>query len=397
MGTLIQPTTPKPSGSLLQFCSEDYQMKEVLTFKGFLSEAAKTGMGATTDNATITELFPALAFNLKYKPISAADFQKWVFQIQSKLKQGWKKTFPVVSNVDAADQLITNLPAMDQKKVIEKFNNAVGIVKWIREIDSSRPIKKVMWGYRQKPPGVKDQNHAGDIFLYYKDKAVPRILGVSLKGGTAKSMEPKMNSYVGTTFNKEPIKNAYRGDAVKELEDDLWDRVYSKIPNITSIASKSNYTSKKLEIKKLYVQWDDQNKELSTQLYHEQALASRQKMCSVLNSISTEAVKQWILEEFRLEKKDQEVPLVLVKAVGMKAEVKGDSLAAIHPLIIKHHAYLNSSSVQGWIIDVFTDSTKLTLKMVIRSDAGVRLDKDISKLGQLAKFTQLKLLYLGSV
>ena len=41
MGTLIQPTTPKPSGSLLQFCSEDYQMKEVelQTFKGFLAEA----------------------------------------------------------------------------------------------------------------------------------------------------------------------------------------------------------------------------------------------------------------------------------------------------------------------------------------------------------------------
>ena len=41
MGTLIQPTISKPSGSLLQFCSEDYQMKEVelLTFKGFLAEA----------------------------------------------------------------------------------------------------------------------------------------------------------------------------------------------------------------------------------------------------------------------------------------------------------------------------------------------------------------------
>ena len=63
----------------------------MLRFKEFLNETAKRGMGATTDNATITELFPALAFNLGFKPVSVADFQKWVFQIQPKLKSGWKK------------------------------------------------------------------------------------------------------------------------------------------------------------------------------------------------------------------------------------------------------------------------------------------------------------------
>ena len=394
MGDLKKPTDNSPSGSLLQFCSEDYKMKhELLSFKGYLKEAAKTGMGATTDNASITELFPALAFNLKYTPISAADFQKWIFQLQPKLKTNWKRTFPVADNVNAADQLITNLPAMDQKKVIEKFNNSVGILKRIQEIHTNRPIAKVMWGYRQKPRGVPP-NHAGDIFLFYKDKG---ILGVSLKGGTIKSKEPKLNTYVGTTFNKESIANAYRGDAVKELENDLWDRVYSKIPGIDEIANKSNYTSKKAEIRKLYVQWDDQNKELSKALYHEQALASRQKMIAVLNSIPTEAVKKWIWEEFRLEKKGEKVPLVLVKAVNDKAEIKGDSLAAIHPMIIRHHARLNKSSVQEWFIDVFTESDALTLKMTIRSDAGVRLDKKLEKLGQLAKFTQLKLQYSGTV
>ena len=198
MGTLKLPTI-MPSGSLLHFCPKEYQMK---SFKGFLSEAAKTGMGATTDNATITELFPALAFNLNYNPISVADFQKWVFQIQSKLKTGWKKTFPVISNVDAAIELINNLPAMDQKKVKEKFENAIGVYNWIKDVHASRPIKNVVWGYRQKPRGVTDQNHAGDIFLFYKDNNKPNILGVSLKAGTVKSMEPKMNSYVGTTFNK---------------------------------------------------------------------------------------------------------------------------------------------------------------------------------------------------
>ena len=43
------------------------------------------------------------------------------------------------------------------------------------------------------------------------------------------------------------------------------------------------------------------------------------------------------------------------------------------------------------------ESDELTLKMTIRSDAGVRLDKKLEKLGQLAKFTQLKLQYSGTV
>ena len=40
MGDLKKPTDNSPSGSLLQFCSEDYKMKhELLSFKGFLAEA----------------------------------------------------------------------------------------------------------------------------------------------------------------------------------------------------------------------------------------------------------------------------------------------------------------------------------------------------------------------
>ena len=45
------------------------------TFKGFLSEARVD----TTLNASITELFPAIAFNLKYKPRSVEDFKKFLY------------------------------------------------------------------------------------------------------------------------------------------------------------------------------------------------------------------------------------------------------------------------------------------------------------------------------
>jgi len=96
-----------------------------------------------------------------------------------------------------------------------------------------------------------------------------------------------------------------------------------------------------------------------------------------------------------LEKKGEKVPLVLVKAVGTRAEQKGDNLAAILPLITRFYAYLNKSSVQEWLIDVNTPEDKKTLKMTIRSDSGVRAGKKVSLLGRLGKFTMLKLQYSG--
>ena len=95
--------------------------------------------------------------------------------------------------------------------------------------------------------------------------------------------------------------------------------------------------------------------------------------------------------------KPQDVPLVLVKAVGTTAEQKGDDLASLLPLVTRFHAYLNNSSVQGWFIDIDTPDEMKRLEMTIRSDAGVRLDKKLKDLGQLAKFTQLKLQYSGIV
>ena len=56
------------------------------TFKGFLSEARVD----TTLNASITELFPAIAFNLKYKPRSVEDFKKFLYSLNlSRAKKSW--------------------------------------------------------------------------------------------------------------------------------------------------------------------------------------------------------------------------------------------------------------------------------------------------------------------
>ena len=109
---------------------------------------------------------------------------------------------------------------------------------------------------------------------------------------------------------------------------------------------------------------------------------------------SSEDIKNWIFNNFNLQK-PQTVPLVLVKAVGVTAEQKGDDLASLLPLVTRFHAYLNTSSVQGWFIDIDTPDEMKRLELSSRSDAGVRAGKSLAKLGRLAKFTRLKMQYNG--
>ena len=87
-----------------------------------------------------------------------------------------------------------------------------------------------------------------------------------------------------------------------------------------------------------------------------------------------------------------EVPLTLVKAIGIKAEEQGDKLAKLYPKISKVRAYLNTNSVQEWFIDVHAGREKLTLMMTIRSDSEYRESKQKGKLGA---YMGLKLLYRG--
>ena len=230
-------------------------------------------------------------------------------------------------------------------------------------------------------------------------KIKPDIIGVSLKAGTKSSKEPKLNSYVGTTLRKPMWVKAYP-NAMEELRTELWEKVYSKVPNLPKSVTKKNYltlsSSRQIPNKIL------QDKVLSMfkydnlmfeALYVRMNTICRDKLCSMING-NINATKQWIEDEFRLEKPaaEVEVPLILVKAVGTKATEQGDKLAKIFPKITKVNARLNSSSVQEWFIDVFSGKEKLTLIMTIRSDSEFRKEKQKGKLGA---YTMLKLLYRG--
>ena len=118
-------------------------------------------------------------------------------------------------------------------------------------------------------------------------------------------------------------------------------------------------------------------------------------MCDVLNKMDIESFKDWVQETFNLQRKSDEVPLIMVKAVGNTAEQKGDDIVDIIPLITKHHAYLNKSSVQEYLIDIHSSDDRKTLKMTIRSDSGVRPEKGTSGQGRLGQYLQLKMQYSG--
>lgn len=356
-------------------------MKSFGQFKVQLNEARVD----TTATAAITELFPALAFNNNFRPSNIEDFKKFLYKLGD-LKKNANKTFVTDSDRVAGVAVIEKLGTLPENLVKTKFDNAIGITNYIYDVDSTKPIKNVFWGYRKKPAGVPPK-HAGDIFLMFRNK---EIIGVSLKAGTSSSKEPLLNSYVLTQY-----KALKKESEIKKLEDELWTAVYSKIPGVRDVATKGNYMTKKNEVRQLYLDYFLENQQQADELYNIMLKVCRKQFCAVVNSLSLKEFKQWLLDHFNLEKKGEKVPLILVKAVGNKAEQKGDNLAAILPLITRFYAYLNKSSVQEWLIDVNTADEKKTMKMTIRSDSGVRAGKKVSDLGRLGKFTMLKLQYSG--
>ena len=84
----------------------------------------------------------------------------------------------------------------DSSKFKEKMTNAKGITKYLKKLDSEKKIHNLYWGYRGKPVGVNNK-HKGDLFVEFTDG---KLLGVSLKAGTGKTEEPKLNTYVNAVL-----------------------------------------------------------------------------------------------------------------------------------------------------------------------------------------------------
>lgn len=352
-----------------------------------------SGGEQTTINSTITELFPSLWFNNNSKPPKSVDDLSNFIKIVDINTNKSKKTFVNAADIIQAKKFIQQAFLQIEPKMLKtKLENAYGITNYIYKTNESNSISSVVWGYRNKPRGVPT-NHAGDIFLMFGDGS---ISGISLKAGTKTSAEPKLNSYVRTTIMK-PYWQKLDPKIDDKLKIELWGKVYSKVPMVSKNVTKDNFYS---SAKTLKINPEMDNAVLSLfkndtkkfdELYQIQNDVSKQILCDMINS-SVDVTKQWIDEEFRLEK-PQTVSLILVKAIGTKAEEQGDKLVNFLPKVTKVHAYINKNSVQEWFIDIMDDNgNKLTLLMTIRSDSEYRPEKRKGKLGALA---MLKLLYRG--
>jgi hypothetical protein len=359
-------------------------ISEVIGEKFSLEE--NEGRVDTTLSAAITELPPALAFNDGYKPSSVEDFKDFVknHSLNSKAfvnsgdKQSAKNIFDTMEEV------------LSPKMLDEKFQNAIGITNWLYNLNSKNPIDYVVWGYRAKPEGVPS-GHAGDIFIFFKDGS---IVGVSLKAGTEKSSEPLLNSFVTTQLNA-----MGKEDFLPTLYQEMWDRVYSKIPGIKNIegVNASNYFSKayKKAVVDLYVQFYLEDETEANDLYREMLNVNREVVIDAINSLSLEEFKEWVSNSFNLQK-EQEIPLILVKAVGNSASQKSDILASTLGSIKSFKAVMDDSSVQGfYIIIEGATGEELKLKMTIRSDKSVKPGRPPSNVGRLGQMGMLKFQYSG--
>ena len=159
-----------------------------------------SGGQQTTVNSTITELFPALCFNNGYNPKNPEDLENFINGVDLKSTKS-KRTFVNENNIKAGKEFIVLKNKIRPAMREEKIQNAYAITKFLFETDKIKKIDKVVWGYREKPAGVPN-NHAGDVFIFFKEKSYPAIAGISLKAGGEKTAEPKLNSYVKTTLTK---------------------------------------------------------------------------------------------------------------------------------------------------------------------------------------------------
>jgi len=163
------------------------------------------GFQQTTFMASITELFPAIAFVNRISPsLSVEDFYNAILQANPSSASApgpYLGANDVKSGKDVIDQ---SEPGPDMK-VKEKITNAQNITKWLNNHNQKHPIAEVYWGYRAKPRGV-DPSNPGDIFLKYANGG---MLGVSLKAGTSASKEPILNTYVKPLFDYYGKPNDY--------------------------------------------------------------------------------------------------------------------------------------------------------------------------------------------
>ena len=330
----------------------------------FIYKPTKGGMSQTTLNASITELFPCIAFEtgINSRQIkNVTDFYNKIIENNSKNLNCYLSDKDAKAGKDFIDKAETG-------KFQEKVQNAINVLKWIEGVNKFHPISKVYWGYRAKPRGVMT-NHPGDIFLQFKNG---KILGVSLKAGGEKTDEPKLNTYVKPIFDFYGKSNDY-----EKIKERLWPQ-YIIIPGITE-DDKRMWGTQALALKT----YDFEKKDVKTynELYDKNLAIIKEELLKLLNSDFAKT-KEWLLE--KVAQQQQDVPLVVVKTTEKNArrDKSSDMLIEALASVAKIKAQPpKGSSKQGWNI-MLTDGSKLQMDFTTRTNK-------VGAMHKMGQFTNL--------
>ena len=319
------------------------------------------GMGETTLNASITELFPCIAFEKNYKPRDVESFHKFLMDVDlSKLKC-------IIPGDREKGQEIINR-ADTSSKFDDKMNNAIAIHQFILDQNKDKKIVETRWGAtsKSKPAGVPG-GHPGDIFLTYFDKS---ILGVSLKAGGKKTAEPKLNTYVNTVFN-----SFKQGNKLRRIYAKVYKDAHGKIPGMPP----ANRFQKDRKTSQVLRDFDKKNNKRYEELYNVYLEIMRQEVIKLFNA-NRQNTLEYIKREVLRDAPD--TPTMVIKASGKGYEeiTEKDALGVFIPQVDFVKAYPSKTSKQNWEIELKSGSDSIIMKMSIRTNksghAGVK------KLGQ---------------
>ena len=353
---------------------EVVETKPAKTNYRFVFKPTRGGMSQTTLNASITELFPCIAFLTGIKARSVKNNRDFY----NKIIANNNPSLPCYVNARDAAAGKEFIEKAENGKFDEKVRNAINVLRWIEGVNRAHPIANVFWGYRAKPRGVRT-NHPGDIFLQFQNG---QMLGVSLKAGGATTDEPKLNTYV------KPIYDFYgKSREYDQLKEKLWPQ-YMQVLGVTE-DDKKKWGTKALAMKTY--DFEQINPKAYDALYDQNLAIIKQELANLLNS-DMQKTKRWLLEN--LTNQDRDVPLVVVKTTQMTArrdkssDVLTEALASVSSIMASPTPKTGSSK-QGWYI-ALSDGSKLQLEFTTRTNKVGAMHK----MGQFAnlavKFNKVK-------
>ena len=323
----------------------------------FIYKPTKGGMSQTTLNSSITELYPCIAFEkgIKITAVSKMEVKKF----HQKIEAAWSKDLNCFVNDKDALAGRDFIANAERGKFEEKIKNAINILRWLQGVNRKHKIKKVVWGYRAKPAGIMS-NHPGDIFVQFMND---KWLGVSLKAGSEKTNEPKLNTYVKPIFDYFNKSKDY-----DKIKDKLWPQ-YMEIPGIEE-EDKSKWGKNDLALKTYVFEKEDRESEKKyNELYDKNLAIIKDELIRLIGDPKNfEKAKSWITE--KVAQQQQDVPLVVVKATQYTArrDKASDLLVEAVAAVKKISAEITKVGGKQAFTVKLVDGTKVKMDFTARTN-----------------------------